>query len=67
MIDFETARAVYIASKGLAPTYMQSMFHSKSESCNRTLTPALTLQFNYAKPLKGSAAFPIDELLSGIG
>ena len=35
MIEFEAACTVYKVLKGLAPSYMQSVFHSRSESCNR--------------------------------
>ena len=38
MIDFETARTVYKVLKGLVPPYKQSMFRSRSETCNINLS-----------------------------
>ena len=35
LIDFETVCTVDKVLKGLAPIYMQSMFHSWFDSCNR--------------------------------
>ena len=65
MIDFETACTVYKVLKGLAPPYNQSMFQSWPV-IETYVTPALTLKLHYAKPLKGSTAFHIEEFLSGI-
>ena len=42
MIDFEAACTVHKALKDLVPSYMQSMFHSRSKSCNRILRNTCT-------------------------
>ena len=54
MIDFETARTAYEVLKGLAPPYMQSMFHSRAESCYRNLRNTSTdLKIPLCKTSKG--------------
>ena len=58
MIDFEVSCTVYKALKGPAPPYMQSMFHTKSESCCRTLRNTSTnLKIPLCKTSNGQRSF----------
>ena len=58
MIDFETGCTVYKVLKVLAPPYMQSLFHSRSESSNRNLRNTSTdLKIPFFKTFKGQHSF----------
>ena len=58
MIDFETASIVYKSLNGLAPPYMQSMFHKLSDSCNRNLRNTSTdLRIPLCKTSNGQRSF----------
>ena len=58
IIDFEITCTVHKALKGLAPSYMQSMFHNRSESCNRTLRNTCTdLRIPLSKTSKRQRSF----------
>ena len=58
MIDFEMACTVYKALEGIAPPHMQSLFHRRSEPCNRTLCNTSTdLRIPLCKTSKGQHSF----------
>ena len=56
MIDFETACTAYEILIGLVHSFMQSMFHTRSESCNRNLRNTRTdLKIPLCKIFKGES------------